>query len=773
MNMNMNMNTNTLQYGARFIGSEASHANCGTWPASRALSRLAGGMLLAALGTALGQPVITIQPQSQTNALGTTATFTVEATGTPPLAYQWQTDTSGSWSDLVDRTNPVLVLTNVHAGDACDYLVIVTNVAGAVTSAPATLTVVVPPQVTSVKNVNPSVSLGASQSLLAQFSGTPPFHFQWFLNGSPLPDATNSRLAFASVQLTNLGNYTVVITNYAGAATSAPVALAADPTFTKITTDPVVANIAPYPGLSWGDYDNDGFIDLFVAYGTSGPDGGPATNFLYHNRGNGRFERVTNNPIVTDKSLCASGVWGDFNNDGNLDLFVPNVLPLPGSSKLINYLYRGLGGGAFARITNSLVLTNASRMGNGIWVDYDGDGYLDLFYFRWYGGAMRTNSLYHNEGNGSFTEAPPGPWQKNLNGYNAVAAWGDYDNDGRPDLVLADSGTNLVCHNDGNGTFSLVTNTLACNTDGILGMAWADYDNDGLLDLLALGDGHSGPHAPNSLLFHNDGNGRFHIVNLGPSDWSLAATWADYDNDGYLDLFIIQGLNNTSKQNLLYHNNGDGTFTKVTTGSLVNELGEYDGAACGSCAWADYDNDGFMDLVYGSSTGVHLYHNNGNTNNWLKLKLVGTVSNRSAIGAKARVKATIKGKTFWQLREISPGTGFAQDDPRPNFGLGDATNVDVVRVEWPSGMVQEFTNVPARQILTIVEPARLKALHGLTPNTFQVELSAWAGMRHDLFTSSDLQQWTLWQSITNVGLKTILVDTNATAAQRFYRVVTR
>src|SRR5439155_7289915 len=156
--------------------------------------------------------------------------------------------------------------------------------------------------------------------------------------------------------------------------------------------------------------------------------------------------------------------------------------------------------------------------------------------------------------------------------------------------------------------------------------------------------------------------------------------------------------------NFPYPNNGDGTFTKITSGSLVNDLGN-----CGGAVWGDYDNDGFLDLFVangfvGQSANNLLYRNNANSNSWLNLRLIGTVSNRSAIGAKIRVQATIGGKTFWQLREISGGTSFgSQNDMRANFGLGDATNADIVRIEWPSSIVQTMTNVAAKQFLTGVE----------------------------------------------------------------------
>jgi hypothetical protein len=173
----------------------------------------------------------------------------------------------------------------------------------------------------------------------------------------------------------------------------------------------------------------------------------------------------------------------------------------------------------------------------------------------------------------------------------------------------------------------------------------------------------------------------------------------DYDNDGYLDLFVVS----IGDKNALYHNNRNGTFTKLNTGSLVN-----DGAINSvDAAWADYDNDGFMDVVIANDDSKNsLFHNNGNTNHWINFKLVGTASNRSAIGAKVRVNATIGGKTFWQRRDIGEsGSEMGHSDLRAGFGLGDATNIDIVRIEWPSGTIQDpCTTSRPNSSITAIEP---------------------------------------------------------------------
>ena len=249
-------------------------------------------------------------------------------------------------------------------------------------------------------------------------------------------------------------------------------------------------------------------------------------------------------------------------------------------------------------------------------------------------------------------------------------------------------------------------------------------------------------------------------------------------NLGPFDRRTFQNLG--KEPNFLYQNNGDGTFTKITSGSLVNELGN-----CGGAAWGDYDNDGFLDLFVANGFFVRsannlLYRNNGNSNSWLNLRLIGTVSNRSAIGAKVRVLATIGGKTFWQLREISGGSSFgSQNDMRANFGLGDATNADIVRIEWPSGIVQAMTNVAAKQFLTVVEqqqrgatnPCSFTAVTRATNGTVNLSSAGETDLRYVFEASTNLVNWTRLGIRTNLTGGIQFSDFKATNfANRFYRL---
>ncbi len=452
---------------------------------------------------------------------------------------------------------------------------------------------------------------------------------------------------------------------------------AQDP-FTRITTGPIVSG-ANCTILAWGDFNNDGFQDLFVSTRTGG-------SLLYSNNGNGTFSQVTTGPIPADSNNCFGAAWGDYDNDGFLDLFVA-------VNNLGNdWLYHNNGNGSFTKITSGAIVSSGANGNNCSWADYDKDGFLDL----WVANSDQNDFVFHNNRDGTFTRITTNAIALKT-GNSQGGAWADYDEDGLPDLFVSRvNEPNLLYHNDGNGVFTPVTNGIVVHDISTgQGTSWGDYDNDGHLDLFVVN-----PNAPN-FLYHNNGDGTFTKITSGAIVTDIGnghgCAWADYDNDGYLDLFVANRLG----VNFLYHNTGTGTFTRVTSGVIAT-----DNADAVSSAWADYDNDGFQDLFV-TELGTfanRLFHNNGNSNNWITIQCSGRISNRSAIGAKVRVKATIGGKSFWQLREISGGDGLgSQNDLRASFGLGDATNVEIARVEWPSGFVQELHNISAKQFLTFVE----------------------------------------------------------------------
>ncbi len=597
-----------------------------------------------------------------------------------------------------------------------------------------------PPTLTSQPR-SQSVSLGANVTFRVTASGTPPPNFQWRWNDLPVNAATNNVLALTNVTLTQAGGYSAVVSNDGGAATSAVAVLSVDPTFTKIISGRIAAEGGDSSGCAWGDFDNDGFPDLFVGNGGT-------KNFLYRNNGDGTFTKRTNAAPALDSGF--GGSWGDFNNDGWLDLFVGN--------RSANYLYRNNGDGTFTKVT-PFAGTAGALSWSGSWGDYDRDGWLDLFISN---GGGNNNALLHNSGNETFTKLTAARIVGD-GGVSIGAAWQDYDGDGWPDLFVANNGgNNFLYRNLRNGAFARVTaGRIATDSQSAIVPDWGDYDNDGWPDLAVGCFGRN-------LVYRNLGDGTFARQTNGPvvldPQNSEIVQWIDYDNDGFLDLF---SANEGGQNNTLYHNNGEGTFAKITTGSLVN-----DGGNSAGCAWADYDNDGFLDLFVANWQGSRpnfLYRNNGNTNHWLKVKCVGTASNRAGIGAKIRVHAAIRTTDRWQLREISGGTGFGQTSLLAHFGLGDAAIVETVRVEWPSGTIQELHTVSVNQTLTVFEPPKLAALKYNTLG-FQSEVVGLPGSNYVIETSLDLSAWAWLTTVTNSGRSTAFSDpTLPDAPRRFYR----
>ncbi len=619
-----------------------------------------------------------------------------------------------------------------------------------------------------------SASLGANVIFTVAASGTPPLRYQWQFAQNYLPGQTNVTLNLLGLQSTNAGDYTVIVTNISGSITSQVATLTVDPTFTKITTGPVVTDAGYSAGGTWGDYNNDGNQDLFVFNG--GLNGSTYAPFLYRNDGGGTFTKITAGTPVNVTVESYSACWGDYDNDGSLDLYVATTSQ--------NLLYHNNGNGTFNRIVTGKAVTDIASTFGAVWADYDNDGFLDLFLTTFDLSAASHNFLYRNNGDGTFSSVTNGILVTDR-ASSLGCVWGDYDNDGKIDLFVCggtghDGGVaraNRLYHNNGDGTFTKVSSGSIATDLGYSGCAaWGDYDNDSFLDLFVVnldvgGKGNS--------LYHNNGDGSFTRItndivatNIGNA---YSCAWGDYDNDGFLDLVVAnvdlsQSGYPSAMVNFLYHNNGDGTFSRVITGSPANEYADSWG-----CAWVDYDNDGFLDLFAsrGGARGNYLYRNNGNSNSWLTVKLVGTVSNRSAVGAKLRAKAFYRGASRWQLRQISGGSGWVgHNELQANFGLGDATNVDALCIEWPSGITQEFANIAPRQILTITEPPRLIAT--LTNGVPQFSLKGGRGFQYNIESSPDLTTWSPIGTviITNLSGTAEIVDTNPPDSdQKFYRAV--
>ncbi|MDQ3020657.1 MAG: FG-GAP-like repeat-containing protein [Bacteroidota bacterium] len=474
--------------------------------------------------------------------------------------------------------------------------------------------------------------------------------------------------------------------------------------FVKMINSVVSIDSGASRSVNWIDYDNDHDLDLFISTGYRYGD----DNFLYRND-NGTFVRILNQPLVEDSLPSDGSSWGDYNNDGFPDLCVVNWW------NKINLLYLNTGGGNFVFQASSVVCTQPSNSETCSWGDYDNDGLLDLFVTNSFGQNHR-NFLYKNSGGGNFVRIDTGVVGSEL-AYSRGMNWVDIDNDRDLDIFVCREGNRneFLYKNNGNGFFTSVTNTpLTTNAGDSWSGSWGDYDNDGDLDVFVT-------NADNQLnfLFRNDGNFSFtKITNdqiVNEAGYNAVSGWGDYDNDGDLDMFITQayvGPSLTQKVvNKLYKNllreSGTASFEKITTGILVNDSGYSYGFA-----WGDYDNDGDLDIAtantYNENQKNALYRNElSNTIKWMNIKCVGTETNKSAIGVKVRIKANIGGTAVWQMQEIDGQSGYCGQNLLLHFGFGNASVVDSIKVEWPAGGDQYFTNVALNQSVTITENGSL------------------------------------------------------------------
>jgi hypothetical protein len=489
------------------------------------------------------------------------------------------------------------------------------------------------------------------------------------------------------------------------------------------------------------DADNDGWIDILLVDGGSIADrqaAGLARHRLYRNRGSGMFEDVTAAAGIGHTGYGMGACAADYDNDGWVDVYIANVGP--------NALYRNIGRGVFENVTK------AAGVGASLWstscafADFDRDGYVDLFVTNYVDTPMTNkfcgdpdrrlrvychpltfrptaNVLYHNNGNGSFTDitTQAGIARYTGNGLGVVVA--DYDDDGWPDVFVAnDSLPNFLFHNEGKNAFREVglLAGVALANDGKpragMGTDFGDYDGDGRLDLVVTNHEFEG-----ATLFRNLGRGLFGEATAASGILPATLPWVgfgavffDYDNDGRLDLGIVNGhvVDNTAsfragstyaQRRLLFHNAGDGRFEEMSRSSGPAFASDRVGR---TLAAADIDNDGDLDLLVtntGQSAEI-LRNDGGNRRRALLVRLVGKASNRDGIGARLRL--TIGSTTL--IREVKAGSSYlGQNDTRVPFGLGDSDVADRLEVRWPSGRVEVVERVPANSIVTLVEGAGL------------------------------------------------------------------
>jgi enediyne biosynthesis protein E4 len=495
-------------------------------------------------------------------------------------------------------------------------------------------------------------------------------------------------------------------------------------------------------GCAFLDYDNDGWMDIFILGGTrlEGPPAG-ATNRLYHNNRDGTFIDVTEKSGLRDTGWANGVCVGDYNNDGYEDLFCTYF----GHNKL----YRNNGDGTFTDATKPAGLfEDKPRFGTGCsFLDYNRDGRLDLFVANYvefdlehaqkpsaqiancsYEGmavycgprGMKAgyHSLYRNNGDGTFTDVSK---QSGILGFNSsyglTVVTADLDEDGWPDIfVAADTTPSLLFMNNRDGTFREegLQRGVAVSEDGKeyagMGVGIGDYDLDGHIDIFK-----THFQRQPSGLYHNSGKADFTDVTTetGIAKETRFVSWGagivDLDNDGFPDIFLVTGnvypeLERSFPQlpykgpRIIFRNLGNGRFEELIdeAGTGVSPLHPSRG-----CAFGDFDNDGDLDiLVMNVNEPPSLLRNDApKQNHWLKIKLVGTKSNRSAIGARVVVRY---GKRIQSQQLLSQSSYLSCNDPRLHFGLGAETTADI-EIYWPNGLQERLTEVAADQLLTILE----------------------------------------------------------------------
>lgn len=502
-------------------------------------------------------------------------------------------------------------------------------------------------------------------------------------------------------------------------------------------------------GIAFFDYDNDGWLDIFQVSSTTfdhshqGPGSGPPSNRLYHNNRDGTFTDVTEKAGLIRSGWGQGVCIGDYDNDGFDDLFVTYWGQ--------NVLYHNNGDGTFSDVTEKAGLLEHGprpQWNTGCcFVDYDRDGHLDLFlanyvdfdlahtpapgqgtYCNWKGVPVNcgprglpaaTNLLYRNNGDGSFTGVTEQSGILKTRGhYCLTALTGDFDNDGWPDIYVAcDSTASILYHNNHDGTFTDVAVASGCayNEDGReqagMGATAGDYNCDGWLDIFKTNFSDD-----TSTLYRNNGDGTFNDATF-EAGMGLNTKWlgwgcgfVDLDNDGWLDLFLVNGhiypeiersgLATPFKEpKILYRNLRNGQFEDISKRAGEGVQLAY---SARGVAFGDFDNDGDLDILIANQNDAPtlLRNDGGNTNRWLKLKLIGTRSNRTAIGA--RVKVSAAGHS--QLGEVrSGGSYISQSDLRLHFGMGSVDKADLVEIRWPDGQTEILKDVSTNQVVHVKE----------------------------------------------------------------------
>ena len=477
------------------------------------------------------------------------------------------------------------------------------------------------------------------------------------------------------------------------------------PLFQAITEGPLVTSPSDSRSVNWVDVNQDGWEDIFIS---NGPKGGQ-NNQLFLNNGDGSFREVSNDPIVLDNSPSDGASFADMDNDGDLDAYVVTWYGVP------NLLYENTGKGKFQLLDQALPSQVQTYSETAAWGDPNGDGRLDLFVtnstdFNTNSPEVQRNYFFQQDEKGNLLSDSTA-WMQSARISRSVN-WIDYDLDGDSDLFIAneENQSNQLYENIGNGRMVLQDNILNQDTLASISSSWADVDNDGDLDLFVS----NWLRQPNQL-FYNEGKGQFKRVLLSPEGedggCTFGSAFGDADNDGDLDLFLTNAFCRGTLKNFYYQNDGQGHFSRdTTTFPDLTTVSSY------GVAWGDANNDGQLDLMVANCTPHpaipqptnSFFLNQGNSNHWLKIKLRGDLSNRSAIGALIHIKTIQKGKPHWQMREVSSQSAYCgQNSLTQHFGLGESITVDSLIVYWPSGLQSNMTSVEADQTLVLSEASQI------------------------------------------------------------------
>src|ERR1051325_4081330 len=488
-------------------------------------------------------------------------------------------------------------------------------------------------------------------------------------------------------------------------------------------------------GVALFDYDNDGLLDIFFVNSLTVDlvkSKGKTKSALYHNDGNGKFTDVSDKAGVSDIGWGMGVSVGDYNNDGFEDLYVTCLGP--------DHLLKNNGNGTFTDVTAKAGVSDPRWSTGASFVDYNHDGYLDLFVSNYVDfdinnlpefGQGKTcqyksiavqcgprglkgagDTLFRNNGDGTFTDVSKEAGVSDPNGYYGMSILtGDFDDDGWVDIFVAnDSTPNFHYRNKGNGTFEEIgfTAGTAVNENGSeqgsMGVTAGDYDHDGRLDIFITNFADE-----YNTLYHNDGKNSFTDLSYAAKVAAVSLPYVgwgtkffDYDNDGWVDLFVANGhvypqLQTFQQRNFIHKNNRDGTFSEIAEqlGAPFKEKRAGRGVAFG-----DLDNDGDVDIVINNLDGAPqiLRNDGGNTNNSVLVKLIGVKSNRDGIGARVKV---VSGDLM-QLDEVRSGESYiSQNDLRLHFGLEKRTKINLIEIRWPSGVTDKVTNANVNKIVTI------------------------------------------------------------------------